>query len=273
MSFSLFKDFDKCAKDLINDDFDTKTSLKVKSEGPSNVSLTTTTDYNPGASVLPTKVNFKWAHESGFAVDKLEIASCEKVTLETSLVGVAPGLKLEFKGVDNSSGTLGLVYKHKLATIASDLDIVGFSSTKASVLGGANGVLAGASADFDINKCDIKDYAAGIAYSPCCGVFAGLKATKKFTEFNSSIHYKVNPKLSVAAMVDYVPKKSTHGFKIGAAYKCCPETSVKVKVDNDLVVKASVKQELPKKLVVVGAAEVDVRNPGKLNFGVTATLG
>jgi len=273
MSFPLYKDVDKAPRDLLKDDFDTKYSLKVKSEAPHGVSLTTTTDYNPAASVLPTKINLKWAHESGFAVDKFEIASADKITLETSLTGVAPGLKFEFKGVDAATGTLGVIYKHKYATLASELDIAGFSTFKSSVLGGSNGVSVGASADFSLSdKFDVKDFSAAVAYTPCAGVFAGVKANKKFTEFNGAVGYKVKPNLSLAALID-VPKKSAYKFNIGASYKCQPETTVKVKVDNDGVIRTSVKQDLPKKLTLVGAAEVDVKNISQFNFGVTATLG
>jgi len=274
MSFPLYKDVDKAPRDLIKDDFDTKFSLKVKSEAPHGVSLTTTTDYNPAASVLPTKINLKWAHESGFAVDKFEIASADKIALETSLTGVAPGLKFEFKGVDAATGTLGVIYKHQFATLSSELDIAGFSTFKTSVLGGSNGVSVGASADFNLSdKFDVKDFSAALAYTPCAGVFAGIKANKKFNEFNSAIAYRVKPNLSLAALIDIVPKKPSPKFNIGASYKCQPETTVKVKVDNDGVIRTSVKQDLPKKLTLVGAAEVDIRNISQFNFGVTATLG
>jgi hypothetical protein len=236
--------------------------------------LTTTTEYSSAASVLPTKVNLKWNHESGFAVDKFEIASADKITLETSLTGVAPGLKLEFKGQDAATGTLGAIYKHKFATVSSEFDIAGFSTFKAAALGGSNGVSVGASADFNLaDKFDVKDFSAAVAYSNNNNLFAGVKANKKFTEFNTSLCYKVKPNLNVAALVDIVPKKSSHKFNVGVWYKCCPETTVKVKVDNDGWIRTSVKHELPKRLTLVGAAEVDVRNVSQFNFGVTATLG
>ena len=88
--------------------------------------LTTTTDAVVGTSApLTSKASIKWAHASGFSIDKLEISAADKLKLETSLTGVAPGLKLEFKGVSASALNLGLVYKHQLATVTSDLDISG----------------------------------------------------------------------------------------------------------------------------------------------------
>lgn len=215
----------------------------------------------------------KWAHESGFAIDKFEMAGRDKVKLETSLTGLAPGLKLDFKGAAASSGNLGVTYKHKLATVTTNLDIAGFSSLYTTVLGGSNGFVAGAGVNCNLaGKFDVKDFSSAVAYSKG-PIFAGVGANKKFTEFNASLKYDVKPEISIAALVDVVPKSSSHKFNIGAAYTCCPNTTIKVKVNNDGVINASVKQQLPQKLSVVGAVEFDTRNTSSINFGVTSTLG
>jgi len=274
MSLSVYKDLDKSTRDIFSDDFDTKYSLKVKSEAPAGVAVTTTTDCNCGSNAFTSKVSLKWAHEtSGFVVDKLEIAGRDKVKLETSLSNLAPGLKLEFKGSCASSGVLGAIYKHQLATIATDLDIASFSAANVSVLGGANGILAGASANLALAKFEVKDFSAALAYKPNASIFAGVVANKKFTEFNAALQYQVKPNLTLAALVDVVPKSSSHKINFAANFNCCPNTSVKVKVNNDGFINASVKHQLPKKLTVVGAAEFDTRNTSTINFGVTATLG
>jgi len=274
MSLPLYKDFDKSTRDIFDDDFDTKYSLKVKSEAPSGVTLTTTADCNCEEGTMTSKLSMKWAHSSGFSLDKLELAGCNKLKMETSLVGLAPGLKLEFKGASAATGNLGVIYKHALATVATDLDIAGFSAANASVLGGSNGILAGASANFALgNKFDVKDFGAALAYTRPCGLFAGISSAKKFSEFNASLQYKVNPSITVAALVGFVPKTQAHNFNVAATYSCNANTDIKVKVNNSGVISASVKQQLPKKFTVVGAAQVDTKDVSKVNFGVTATLG
>jgi hypothetical protein len=221
-----------------------------------------------------SKAAFKWAHASGFAVDKLEIAGCNKVKLETSLTGLAPGLKLDFKGAAASSGNLGVTYKHQLATITTNLDIAGFSSLSTTVLGGSKGVLAGASVNCNLaGKFDVKDFSAALAYNHNDSIFVGVGANKKFSEFNASLKYNVKPTIAVAALVDVVPKTSSHKFNIGAEYACNPNTTLKFKVNNDGVINASAKQQLPNKLSMVGAVEFDTRNTSSINFGVTSTLG
>eukprot|EP01006_Ploeotia_vitrea_P020886 TRINITY_DN53200_c0_g1_i1.p1 TRINITY_DN53200_c0_g1~~TRINITY_DN53200_c0_g1_i1.p1 ORF type:complete len:270 (-),score=2.31 TRINITY_DN53200_c0_g1_i1:62-871(-) len=269
MSLPVYADLDKNTRDIFNDDFDTKCSLKVKSEAPCGATLTTNTD----CCGFSSKVSGKWAHSSGFAVDKLEFAGKDKIKLESSLTGLAPGMKLEFKGASANTGNLGMTYKHKLATVTTDLDIAGFSTANASVLGGSNGVLAGASAKFALaGKFEVKDFSAGFGYQRS-NMFAGVVANKKFGEFNAAFHYAVKPNLTIAALCDIVPKASSHKFNIGTEYVCNPNTTVKVKANSDGVINASVKQKFPKKFTVVGAAQVEAKNISAVNFGVTATLG
>ena len=83
----------------------------------------------------------------------------------------------------------------------------------------------------------------------------------------------MKPNLTLAALVDVVPKSSSHKVNVAANYSCNPDTTIKFKVNSEGVINASVKHQLPKKLSVVGAAEFDTRNTSTINFGVTATLG
>lgn len=276
MSFSTFKDFAKESEDLFSDDFDTKCSLKVKSAAPAGVSLTTTTDISHAANVYPSKINLKWAHPSGFSIDKLEIAGCDKTKIETSLSNIpaVPGLKLEFKGANMAAGSLGAIYKHQLATVTSELDIGGFSSLSASVHGGAKGVSVGGSALFSLgNKFDVTDFGAGISMTPKEGLFVGVRGTKKFAEFDTAVQYQIRPGLIVAALGDCTPKTSTHRVKLGVKYECCPTTTVKVKVGCSGDLNASVKRQLPNNTTLVGAAAVNLKNPESFSFGLSATIG
>jgi len=302
MALPLFKDLTKSVKDLFSKDFETtSSSLEVKSEAPSGVMVTTTTKCEcPKADAgscgaaksccdanLTGKVNLKWARPVGFSVDKLEFSGCKNVELETSLTGLAPGVKLEFKKACGKHTTIGAVYKHQLATAAADVDIE-HNKTNASVVGGSNGVLVGAALEVSHagGKFDLSDYSVALACNRPAGLFAGVSANRKFNLFNSAFQYEVNPALTVAALADYVPNDATFTLKEGdkkpktkvqlaATYACNPNTDVKVKVDNEGVVHASVKQRLPNKLTVVGAVTIKTSEIKSLNygFGVAATLG
>ena len=227
----------------------------------------------PGTAVFPSKVNLKWAHHSGFSIDKLEVSSCEKVNIETSLTGVAEGLKFDFKGNDSSLGTVGAVFKHKLATVATELDISGFSFLKASAIGGSNGVSAGAAATFALgNKFAVSDYSAALGWKND-SVFVGLKANNKLADFNTFVQYQAKPNLGVNAQIDVTPKASAHNVTVGVSYKCCENISTKAKFSSNGLINASLKKNFPNKLSVVGAVGVDVHKLEAYNFGVTATLG
>lgn len=269
MSLPVFKDFDKATRDIFGDDFDTKNTLKVKSAAPGDVTLTTNTD----CSAFTSKVSAKWAHASGFSVDKLEFAGKDQVKLETSLTGLAPGMKLDFKGASAGSGVLGMTYKHKLATFATDVDVAGFSALNASVVGGSKSIQAGASVNCALSKFEVKDFAVALGYAPNSDLYAGVVANKKLSEFNAAVHYAVKPNLTIGALCDVVPKASSPKFNIATSYVCNPNTTVKVKVNSDGLINASVKQQLPKKFSVVAAAQFDTRNTSSINFGVTAALG
>ena len=82
--------------------------------------------------LLPSKLTFKWKHASGFAVDKLQVKNNDGIVTETSMTGVAPGLKFTFKGDDNLKADLGVEYSVDNATVTGELDVVEFSRLRLS---------------------------------------------------------------------------------------------------------------------------------------------
>ena len=273
MSFPEFKDFDAAVQETLGGDFSTDCSLTVNTAAPAGVAMSTTTDLK--SSNFLTTTNFGWAHESGFAIDSLELASLQKVALATSVSGILPGLQLNFKGVDASATTLGMTYKHKLATISHELDIAGFSTMSASVMGGSNGILAGAGATFGLGgKFEVTDFSAAVGYAPKPEIFAGVKATNKFTELNTAFQYAIRPNLTLSALIDYAPSTGAHKYSVGATHSCGKAgANFKMKINNEGVINASVKKALPNSLTVVGAASLDSRHLDTYTLGVTATLG
>lgn len=274
MSLPLFKDFDKCVKDLFSDDFDTTNALKVKTSAPYGVTLTTTTDIHCGTcKSLGGKISTKWAHESGFAVDKFDLKSNGGVAIETSLSGVAPGLKFEFKGDDSNKADLGAVYKHELATVSAELDVAEFSSLKTSVLGGNNKFTAGASVGLCLgDKFDFKTLDVAASYK-LDKIFTAFSVTEKFSRYGLSLAYFGCPKWSVAAQASFAPETSaTAGCFIGT-YKCNPNTQVKAKMCTEGNVGISLKQTLDKNASAVAAVGFPISDISAVKYGVTLTLG
>jgi hypothetical protein len=272
MSFSTFKDFDKAITDLVNDDFDSKFSLKVKSCGPFNTCITTNTQLCTKTNKLVPKLTTKWTHNSGFTLEKLEFSSDCKATVETSLVNVVPGLKVEFKGNECDKADVSLTYNHAVATVTADFDVNNFSNFKASVNGGTGPYTAGACADVKLVKSAVDSTAfhVGAGYTLPKQLFVGVRACKNFTDFSALFSYVINKDATVAGIVNHGGKGSC--CTLATVYKCNPDTTIKVKATSCGVISASVKQQFEKKFSVIGSAEVpsDFNN---VKFGLNAILG
>jgi len=276
MSIPLYKDFNKNALDILDEDYDFKYFLKVKSKAPNGVTLTTTTDLNCGAGKCSVggKVSAKWAHESGFTLDKLEVKNNGSVVVETSLNGVAPGLKFEFKGDDSNKGDLGAVYKTQQYTAAAEVDVAEFSSAKASVLAGSGPYNGGASASVSLgDKVDVKSFDVAASYAVASQYFAGLSVTNNFSKYAFSFAYFGGSNYTLAGVFGFTPEKSATSLTLGGIYKCNPKTNVKAKINSEGTVALSVKQFLASDASVTAAVEVPTKDFSSYKFGLTASLG
>ena len=80
-----FDDIAKDAKSLLEDDFDSKMTIKAKSKAAYDVGVTSKSVISSNGAVtgsLEAKYSFK---NTGFAIDKLGLDSTGKLTCETSL--------------------------------------------------------------------------------------------------------------------------------------------------------------------------------------------
>jgi len=274
MSYPTFKDFDEKACDIFGEDFDNKFSLKIKSCGPCSTVVTTNTSYDVKAGSLVPKLSLKWPHPSGFTLDKLEFSSAARLNLESSLTGLAPGLKLEFKGNDSEKADLSATYNHAAATFTAELDINKLECAKASINGGSGAFTAGAAVDIKIAKSavDSTNFEVGVGYTVPKQAFVSVRAGGNFSNFSTLFTYSAVKDIILAAKVSHSTGNSSTCADFGAVYKCNPDTNVKVKVSSGGVLSASVKQAIDKKFSVIASAEV----PSDFNtfkWGVNATLG
>jgi len=268
--FSIYEDIHKIDEDNLSEDFDTKGtySLKVKSGGPYNATVTTNTEYNPADGKLQPKLAFKFPHESGFTLEKLEFAPTGKVVIETSMSKAVPGLKLEFKGSHNSQnkvdakdekGDLSFKYETDAATITGNFDALSYKYGSATVCGGVGLVTAGAKADFGTPKSEFTGFNSNsIKLGVRAGLvekdlFAGFRAEENFSFFTGIAAYKINDKTSVVGKIGNVlkskddPKDKNTDTKakkqqvqfpsivsqFGVLYQCNKNTMIKVKAGLD----------------------------------------
>lgn len=237
--------------------------------------MTTNVAYDPSKeSKLSTKLSGKWGHPCGFAVDKLEFANDGKMNTETSLISNVPGLKLEFKANDSDKGDLGFIYKHKHVTVTGEVDTLAFSKATGSLSFAHGRYSAGAIADLKIAKSAVSSTTVtyGASFEIPKSLFAGVRASKNLSEYSGIVTYVANPSVTLAGNILYVAKSKSATGTLATVYKYNPNTSLKLKATSNGTINASVKQQLEKKFVVVGSAEVPSSMNG-LKFGVNATLG
>jgi hypothetical protein len=216
----------------------------------------------------------KWAHESGFALDKLEVKGNGSVVVETSLAGVFPGGKFEFKGDDQNKGDLGVVYKHELATANVEFDVAEFSAVNASVLAGKGAFTGGASATLALgDKMDFTKFDVCGSYSVGKDIFAGLSVTNKFSKYALSLGYFACSNCKLAGVFNFTPEKSATSLQIGGAYKCNPDTTIKAKANSEGVLGFSVKQMLSKDCSITAAAQVPSSDFSAYKLGINGVIG
>ncbi|CAE7461855.1 unnamed protein product, partial [Symbiodinium microadriaticum] len=237
--------------------------------------LTTTTDCNCGAKCsLGGKVSARWAHPSGFNLDKLEVKGNGSVAVETSLTDVAPGVKFEFKGDDQCKSDLGVQYKHEMATANVEFDVAEFSAVNASVLAGSGAFTGGASTTLTLgDRMDLTRFDFAASYSVAKELFAGLHITNKFSKYALSLGYFACPKYQLAGVFNFTPEKSATHLVFGGSYKCNPDTTVKAKADSDGVLGLSVKQMLSSNCSITTAAQVPSSDFSAYKLGISGSIG
>lgn len=268
-SIPIFKDFDKSTKDIFDEDFDSKYSLKIKAPAPHGVVITTNTTFDKG---LSSKISGKYTYKSsGFTLEKLEYNSKGNFTVETSLSGVAPGLKLEFKGNDDSKGDLSATYKSSAfpVTLTGEVDAISLKKASASVCGGHGAFSAGASVDLNIEKPSCEKFNFGFGYA-ANKLFAGIRVNNNISDYSALFSYGVADKLSLAGSAEF--KGASPTFSVAGVYNCNPNTLVKIKASNAGVIDASVKQTIDKNFFVIGSASLP-SGLTDVQFGLNATLG
>jgi hypothetical protein len=220
----------------------------------------------------------KYAHSSGFTVEKLEVSPKGKVTTETSLDRAAPGLKLEFKGNDTDKGDLSFTYSPSpLATLTGEVDALNFAKANGSVSLSHAPFVAGANVDATFGKqgLDTKSFGLGVGYTIPKLLFAGVRATNSLADFSGIFSYVMNKDLALVGKVVHSTAGKSAGTSsiLAAIYQYDPTTTIKVKAGSTGVINASIKKSFEKKFSVVGSVEVPQGFSSGYKFGLNAVLG
>ncbi len=163
------------------------------------------------------------------------------------------------------------------ATFTSNIDINNFSRFSASVSSGKGSFIGGASVDLSIPEGSVKkevNTSVAMGYTGLVDkkLFVGLRADGNFSSFSAIAHYIACKKATVAGKLDFSTKDNGAALALVGAYKCNPNTVIKLRASTDGTLTSSVKQQLEGNCCVTGSVGIPV-SLKCINFGLSATLG
>eukprot|EP00929_Paragymnodinium_shiwhaense_P014115 TRINITY_DN121_c0_g1_i1.p1 TRINITY_DN121_c0_g1~~TRINITY_DN121_c0_g1_i1.p1 ORF type:complete len:277 (-),score=94.39 TRINITY_DN121_c0_g1_i1:165-995(-) len=270
-----FGDLAKTAKDILDNDFQTSGyQFKAKQKTSVNSAVVTTAvDLWPKEGVqTPGKLTWKIPNPvgvMGFSIDKLEMDKDGKFKLETSLdktMHKVDGLKIDVKSDLASIDTVKTCLTFTgLADKRFQLEAP-LTTPETFTLEGT-GSFGAATIGVKLTKDTVQkpDIGARFVSGP---FFAAVLATKKLSTFSAFASYTVSDALKVAATCEQ--GKDLKGG-VACQYSLAPQTTLKVKVTQDQVVSAGVKQDIQKGFTVLAGGKYDVQK-GTHSYGLQLSV-
>eukprot|EP00529_Nitzschia_sp_RCC80_P028660 CAMPEP_0113513680 /NCGR_PEP_ID=MMETSP0014_2-20120614/39997_1 /TAXON_ID=2857 /ORGANISM="Nitzschia sp." /LENGTH=265 /DNA_ID=CAMNT_0000410111 /DNA_START=118 /DNA_END=915 /DNA_ORIENTATION=- /assembly_acc=CAM_ASM_000159 len=257
-----FADIAKGPKDLLNDDYTTKQSLKCKKNaGP--VAVTIETERGEGGA-LSSKIGTKFAYAK-FNVDKAQATANGGHVLETS-VKVAPNVKLSFKA--GKGADLGVDYTQGNIYATGVFDVLDMSKLSTSAcLSLPSGIKAGGEATYGLSgKTGLTALNAGASYASG-PFFASVTSASKFSQVNLGLLYKVNPAITLASMTTHSGEKACVVGGVGGSYKA-PFGTIKAKYCGHGNLSAALIKEIAPKVTLTASGSASVSDFSTFKYGV-----
>lgn len=260
-----FGDFSKSVDDLLNNDYCFDRKVKVKTKTANGYEITSE-GVMKGGNTVTGKVTAKIPFSNGITLNKLGVTHDGRFIADASYSNVIKGLSLstlvEDGGKKPSVGEIGATYKHAMFTAKLKVDAMNGPTIKDSVSVQHKNFVAGAEVKYNTgldgkaSSAGLKDYSAGLSYVEK-DVVVALKALKKLTEYEVSVHHKVHSGLQVGAV--YKAGKS-QSLSFGSLYKVDSLTSVQTKADSTGLVSVNFIQKVSDNLKMIVSSSVDATN-------------
>lgn len=276
MSLPVFDDFDKDPRDLLDDDYKFKQTLKTKHSCTCGVTTTSEVERvtKDDSTSLNGSVSFKGKYEN-FSLDKLKYASNGLLSTETSLTGLSPGLKLTFEGDTDVKGTAGLEYNHEQFTFDTHFDAVGLTTCDSSLLFSFDNIMVGGQVNCNLPvggaSFGLGDYTLGVGYNNP-SYFVGYRTTN-LKDHSLTGQYVVDNKTTVGLQGDCNTDTKQHTVTVGGKHTLCPNTDLFVKANSIGVLSTAVNKKLccegVSTNVSLEANVKDLKNSFKYGVGFT----
>eukprot|EP00541_Cyclophora_tenuis_P003754 CAMPEP_0116550272 /NCGR_PEP_ID=MMETSP0397-20121206/5338_1 /TAXON_ID=216820 /ORGANISM="Cyclophora tenuis, Strain ECT3854" /LENGTH=265 /DNA_ID=CAMNT_0004075091 /DNA_START=11 /DNA_END=808 /DNA_ORIENTATION=+ len=257
-----FADLAKEPKDLLEEDYTTKVSLKCKkAAGP--VTVTIESERASGGQ-LSSKIGTKFSY-GALSFDKVQLKADGGQVLETSLKP-APGLKVSFKG--NKGADLCVDYTRGNLVSTGVLDVKEMSKVSGSAtLGLPSGVILGGSLTYGLSgKTGVTAFDVGGSYGSG-PIFASVTTASKMSQFNIAMLYKVSPVMTLASLTTHSSAKACNVLAVGGAYKAS-FADLKAKVGSDGIVSAVLVKDVAPKVTLTASGSVSTSDFSNFKYGV-----
>lgn len=263
-----FSDIAKGPKDILNEDYATKVSVKVKkAAGPVAVTVDTT---RSAAGALSSKVGTKFSY-AGLSFDKVQHEADGSPTLETSIVPQS-GMKISFKG--GKGADLGFDYKSGSSVTTMKLDAKELSKVSASsALGLASGIVVGGDATYSLKGKGLSAFNLGASYGTG-PFFAAVTSADKVSSFNLVTSYSSRspgPDYSIASETTHSSAKACTVGAVGGQYKASFGL-VKAKVQGNGVISASLIKEIAPKVTLTASGSMVKTDTSSFQYGLGLTM-
>jgi len=288
----LFADLGKRVNDLITKEFPSeKQENKFAWKGQANneVTLETTFVQRKDGSILGTFIP-KYKHKDWNTTFSADINTKKEVKAEVAVEDLlsVDGLKTTLtgfsRGVDNF-GTLGLEYKHELATVTASVDYgkAAGSTVKASAVIGAQGIALGASTEYFFGgESELKELTTVLSYASsdfditAFGRIQNQNDEDK-NELGATYFHRINNDWQVGAEATFETANADAKPKLSFAtqYQLQNDTTLKGKFDTNGKLGLSYQQKYNRNAKLTISSTLDTNNLGGKNsstFGFTLSL-
>jgi len=288
----LFSDLGKRVSDLLTKEFPSEkqeNKLAWKGQASNDVTLETTLLQRKDGSILGTFAP-KYKHKDWNTTFSADINTKREVKAEVAVEDLlnVEGLKTTLTGNSRGSenfGTLGVEYKHELATVTASVDYgkATGSTVKASAVIGAQGIALGASSEYFFGgESELKELTTVLSYSSsdfditAFGKILNLNDEDR-NELGASYFHKINKDWQVGseavfetANTDIKPK-----LTFATQYQLQNDTILKAKFDTFGKLGLSYQQKYNRNAKLTISTTLDTNNLGGKNssaFGFSLSL-
>jgi hypothetical protein len=262
MSAPKFGDLSKAANDLFKDDFcagDVK--LTCKSKTSNGVNLKVEGSKSTSDNAVSAEFESKFTTASGITLKEVW-TTANKVTTDVSvknklMKGMNNSVALTFSPT-NGYQSFKLKSDYSAGKNCTDVVYDGKKLTVGSVVS-ANSFLFGASADINPGS-SMSPASYSIAAGYRCGDIKVNSLIKNGSDVEANVFHTPCSKMAAGAQFNFSNKNSATKFALVGQYSCHQDTTMKAKINTDMVLNLALKQAVSKCVTITLSAQVNAAN-------------